>query len=82
MKLNDGYFDNTVSSRLKSWYFLTLFFSYLSLFLNTAIIYDLKKVLDNPFASSEKRVQKYIIAAITLALFFCLIGLGLTSSTN
>jgi hypothetical protein len=30
---------------LAGWYFITVFFAYTSLFLNTAVIYDLKKVI-------------------------------------
>lgn len=67
---------------MASWYFLTLFFSYTSLFLNTAVIYDLKKVINNPFQSSEKRIKKYMGFAIIGGIFFCSIGLNLTVSQN
>jgi hypothetical protein len=40
--MNVGYFPNTVTQRLSAWYFMTIFASYTSLFLNTAIIVDLK----------------------------------------
>lgn len=48
LSMNQEY-DNTVQQRMAAWYFTTLFFSYTSLFLNTTIIYDLKKVINNPF---------------------------------
>lgn len=44
-----GEYSNTVTQRLSAWYFLTMFFSYSSLFLNATVIYDLKKVIMDPF---------------------------------
>lgn len=67
---------------MASWYFITLFVSYTSLFLNTTIIYDLKKVINNPFQSSEKRIKKYMILSFLGGIFFCSMGLKLTVSQN
>ena len=61
---------------------MTILASYISLFLNTAIIIDLKQVINNPFAGSEKRIKQYIIAGVSAGFVFCIIGLNLTKSTN
>lgn len=68
-------FENTVSLRLRTWYFITLFFSYTSLFLNTAIIYDLKQVISNPFNNGSKRINLYIVEAVVAGIVSCAIGL-------
>ena len=78
----NGVFNHTVQEKLAGWYFMTLFFSYTSLFLNTTIIYDLKKVINNPFQSSEKRIKKYMIMSVLGGIFFCTLGLKLTVSHN
>ena len=39
-------------------------------------------VLKNPFASSEKRIQRFIIVSICLAVVLSSIGLGLTLRHN
>ena len=59
---------------------MTLFFSYTGLTLNTAIIYDLKQVISNPFVNSEKRIMKYQIIAAVSSVVFTSIGLALTTS--
>jgi hypothetical protein len=61
---------------------MTFFASYLSLFLNQTIILDLRQVISNPFVASEKRVKKYVAVSILLSLFFSMINLALTTSTN
>jgi hypothetical protein len=40
-----GEFAHTQQQRLGSWYFLTLAVSFVGMFLNTCIIYDLKLVI-------------------------------------
>lgn len=79
---NYGQFDSTVQERLAYWYLITVTISYLAMFLNTAIIYDLKLVIQNPFQSSEKRVPKYIVVSLLLALIFSFTGLLFTRSNN
>ena len=79
---NYGQFDSTVQERLAFWYLITVIVSYLAMFLNTAIIYDLKLVIQNPFQSSEKRVPKYILVSLILAIIFSGTGLLLTKSNN
>lgn len=79
---NYGEFDHTVQQRLAAWYFTTIFVSYTSLFLNTTVIYDLKKVINNPFQSSEKRIKKYLVISSIAGLFFCSVGLKITESKN
>jgi hypothetical protein len=44
-----GDFGDTIQQRLGSWYFITVTVSYVGMFLNTCIIYDLKQVIGNPF---------------------------------
>ena len=68
-------FDDTVQERLSSWYFITVTISYVGMFLNTCIIYDLKLVIENPFQSSEKRVPKYLLGSVIIGLAFSFIGL-------
>lgn len=82
LDINGGVFPNTSAQRLESWYFLTLFFSYCGLTLNTCIIYDLKQVISNPFVNSEKRILKYQAIAAVSSLVFTSIGLGLTTSRD
>ena len=70
-----GTFDDTVQERLSYWYFITVTISYVGMFLNTCIIYDLKLVIENPFQSSEKRVPKYLLGSVIIGLAFSFIGL-------
>lgn len=79
VELNE--YPNTVVQRLSAWYFTTLFFSYSSLFLNATVIYDLKKVIMDPFQSSDKRIIKNTIKSFCAGLVFCIVGLRLTVST-
>lgn len=77
-----GQFDHTVQEKLAWWYFITVTVSYVGMFLNTCIIYDLKLVIENPFQSSDKRVPKYLIGSSVLGLCFSYLGLQLTMSTD
>ena len=76
------YFENTIQVRLASWYLTTVCAVYISLFLQSATILDLYLVLKNPFGSSEKRIQTFIIVSIGLAVVLSSIGLGLTLGHN
>ena len=71
-----------MQERLAAWYFISITISYVSLFLNTAIIYELRLVIEDPFKPSEKRIAGYVTAAIILAVVFSLIGLELTTNIN
>jgi lysylphosphatidylglycerol synthetase-like protein (DUF2156 family) len=64
-----------MEQRLGAWYFMTVAVSYIGMFLNTCIIYDLKLVIQNPFQSSEKRVPKYLVGSVIAGLIFSFIGL-------
>ena len=72
------YFPNTTQIRLASWYLSTICAVYISLFLQSATILDLYLVLKNPFASSEKRVKRFIAISIGMAAALSVVGLGLT----
>ena len=54
----------------------------MSLFFSLSTIIDLYSLLKNPFSSSEKRIKKYIMISIILAVGLASIGLVLTKSKN
>jgi hypothetical protein len=59
---------------------MTIAISYLSLFLMTATIYDMKLVLQNPFQSSQARINGYIVLSAVMAVIFTGVGLRLTQN--
>ena len=63
---------------LGSWYFLSIFVSYISLFFSTSIILDLYFVLKNPFNSTEARIKRMTSFTILMALILSGSGLILT----
>ena len=67
---------------LGSWYFLSVFVSYISLFLSTSIIMDLYFVLKNPFSSSEARVKRMTSASVFFAFLLSSSCLMLTLARN
>ena len=78
----NGYWYGAVALRLQSWYLISISVSYMSLFFSLSAVLDLYSLLKNPFASSEKRIKKYIMISIVLAIGFASIGLALTKSKN
>ena len=71
-----------MQQRLAAWYLISITISYVSLLLNTAIIYELRLVIEDPFKPSEKRISGYVAAAVILACVFSFIGLELTTNVN
>lgn len=63
---------------LGSWYFISIFVSYMSLFFSTSIILDLYYVLKNPFSSTEARIKRMTAGTIFAALILSGIGLIIT----
>ena len=57
---------------------MTIAISYVSQFLMTATIYDMKLVLQNPFQSSQARINSYIVLSVVMAIIFTSLGLYLT----
>ena len=57
-----------------------MIFTYLGLFLSLVTVFDLYIVLHNPFSNSEKRVRKYMLLSILLAIFLGSVSLDLTNS--
>lgn len=65
-----GEMNDTVQQKIGGWFLITMTISYVGMFLNTSIIYDLKLVIENPFQSSEKRAQKFTIISVILGFIF------------
>lgn len=77
-----GEFDETVAQRLAAWYFISITVSYVSLLLNTCIIYELRLVIENPFQTSEKRNNFYVAGSVGISIILSWIGLSFTTSYN
>ena len=77
---NDNILHYSISTRLASWYFLSIMVSYMSLFFSTTIILDLYYVLKNPFSSTTARIRKFTIGTVILSITLSAIGLRLTLS--
>ena len=71
-----------MATRLQSWYLISITISYMSLFFSLSTVMDLYLVLKNPFSSSEKRIKKFIVASVLLAVTFASIGLVLTNKRS
>ncbi len=84
----ETYFDfysnykSTTTTLLGGWYFMTIAISYVSQFLMTATIYDMKLVLQNPFQSSQARINGYIVLSVVMAMLFTGVGLYLTKQES
>ena len=75
---NRGRLPGSTRLLLGSWYFLSIFVSYISLFFSTSIILDLYFVLKNPFNSTEARIKRMTTFTILMALALSSGGLILT----
>lgn len=75
-------FDTSAQQRLAGWYFISITISYVSLLLNSAIILELRLVIEDPFKPSEKRIAKYVAISVFLAVLFSYVGLKLTINKN
>jgi len=73
-----GHLPGSTRILLGSWYFFSLFVSYMSLFFATSVILDLYYVLKNPFSSSEARIKKMTFGTIFSALVLASCGLIIT----
>ena len=69
-----------MSIRLKYWYLISISVSYMSLFFSLSTVLDLYLVLRSPFSSSEKRIKKFILISVILAVVFATLGLKMTQS--
>ena len=77
-----GFFNNTIKIRVRYWYLMSIAVIYIALFLNFMTIFDLFKMIYNPFQSSKKVTRNAIIISSAAGLFAAFIGLLLTQNPN